>query len=78
MCEAREDSGGKKSEETGWGGVRMGLCGSRADGKRTVRSTPSISSIEKPEINIMFCMLRVLARVTVTLACVCVYLHPLS
>lgn len=56
----------------------MGLCGSRADGKRTVRSTPSISSIEKPEINIMFCMLRVLARVTVALACVCVYLHPLS
>lgn len=77
MCVRQEKTvGGKKVKI--WGGERMGLCGSRADGKRTVRSTPSISSIEKPEINIMFCMLRVLARVTVTLACVCVYLHPLS
>jgi len=56
----------------------MGMCGSRADGERTVRSTPSISSIEKPEINIMFCMVLVLVRVTVALAYVCVYLHPLS
>lgn len=56
----------------GWG-VRVGLRGSRADGK--VRSSPSISSIEKPEINIMFCALRVSACQCYMSVCVCISTH---